>query len=86
MCMIPKMIMMRPTVIANPVQMKRGTMIVVMECPEYQVTVSLHSDEDMVFGQVWQCKDVPGWFRTWEQLRCRMHGCYERAMCPGTGQ
>lgn len=80
MCTIPKMIMLRPTVTATPIKMKTGFMVKVMECPEYEVSVFLHSEGNTVFGQVWTCDSAPGWFRTWAELRDRILTCYDRAM------
>lgn len=85
MCKIPLMIMMRPTLVATPIKMRHGTMIMVMECPEYAVSVSLHSTGESTFNQIWQCEHVPGWFSNWAQLRHRIQTCVDHAMSSPLG-
>jgi hypothetical protein len=76
MCDIPKMIVMRPAVVANPIKTTHGTLIIVMECPEYAVRVALYTRHNGEYEQVWLCDDAPGWFHNWADLRARILGFY----------
>jgi hypothetical protein len=69
---IPKMLMMRPSVTTRMVALKGGTLISVMECPEYAVTVALYTRNNGEWEQIWMCEDAPGWFRDWAGLRARI--------------
>jgi len=80
MNVIPKMIAMTPAVNAKPVKLRFSTILTVMECKEYGVTMCLNTRADGSYEQIWTCTDAPGWFRDWAGLRARMINCYVAAV------
>lgn len=80
MCEIPDLIPMRPAVVSTPTKVRNGTMIIIMECPEYDITVSLLSETNTVYTQIWTCPDLPGWYNNWEEMRTQMALAYKEAL------